>query len=154
MATTAGDRLFCDTNVLLSAIDRGRALHAQALHVLNVLPNQGVELCVSGQVVREFLAVCTRPVDANGFGLSPPAAADNIKAILERSTLLEENRNVAHHLLRISRTVECLGRQIHDANIVATMHEHGLTRLVTGNVSDFRRFADLEILGLARVTRF
>lgn len=154
MAMTAGDRLFCDTNVLLSAIDRGRVLHAQALHVLNVLPNQGVELCASGQVVREFLAVCTRPVDGNGLGLSPAAAVDNIEAILERSTLLEENRNVARHLLRISRRVECLGRQIHDANIVATMHEHGLTRLVTGNVSDFRRFANLQILDLARVTRF
>ena len=28
---TAGDRLFCDTNVLLSAVDRGRRLHMRRL---------------------------------------------------------------------------------------------------------------------------
>ena len=153
MATTAGDRLFCDTNVLLSAIDRGRVLHNQALHVLNVLPNQGLELCVSGQVVREFLAVCTRPVDANGLGLTPATAADNVEAILERSTVLDENRNVARRLLRLTRAVKCSGKRLHDANIVATMQEHGLTRLVTGNVSDFRRFGDLQLVALARVTQ-
>ena len=50
-AMTAGERLFCDTNVLVSAVDRRRKLHAQALHVLNALPNRGVTLCVSGQIV-------------------------------------------------------------------------------------------------------
>ncbi len=152
MATTVGERLFCDTNVLLSAIDRGRALHAQALHVLNVLPNQGIELCLSGQIVREFLAVCTRPVGANGLGLSPAAAVDNAESIIERGTVLDENRHVARRLLHLTRTVECSGKQLHDANIIATMQEHGLTRLVTGNVNDFRRFAGLQLVDLARVT--
>ena len=70
MAIRAGERLFCDTNVLLSAVDRRRALHARALRVLNELPNQGVELCVSGQVLRECLLVSTRPVERNGLGLT------------------------------------------------------------------------------------
>ena len=52
--------LFCDTNVFLSAVDRKRRLHAQALHVLNALPNRGVALCVSGQIVREFLGGSVR----------------------------------------------------------------------------------------------
>jgi predicted nucleic acid-binding protein len=34
------------------------------------------------------------------------------------------------------------GRQIHDANIVATMLAHEITRLATFNLADFRRFAD------------
>jgi predicted nucleic acid-binding protein len=33
------------------------------------------------------------------------------------------------------------GRQVHDANIVATMLAHGETRLLTSNRSDFKRFA-------------
>ena len=89
---TAGERLFCDTNVLLSAVDRKRKLHAQALHVLNMLPNRGVALHVSGQIVREFLVVCTRAVDANGLGLSRPEAVRNAEAVVGRSTVLEENR--------------------------------------------------------------
>jgi len=32
------------------------------------------------------------------------------------------------------------GKQVHDANLVATMLVHGVTRLLTFNVADFRRF--------------
>jgi predicted nucleic acid-binding protein len=33
------------------------------------------------------------------------------------------------------------GRQVPDTNIVATMLEHGIYRLLTFNAADFRRFA-------------
>ncbi len=148
---TAGERLFCDTNVLLSAVDRKRKLHAQALHVLNMLPNRGVALYISGQIVREFLVVCTRSVDANGLGLSRPEAVRNAEAIVGRSTVLEENRNVAVRLLEITRTTACTGKQLHDANVVATMQEHGLTRLVTADLSDFRRFGGIDLVDLAQL---
>jgi predicted nucleic acid-binding protein len=32
------------------------------------------------------------------------------------------------------------GRQVYDANIVATMLKHGIYRLLTFNAADFRRF--------------
>jgi predicted nucleic acid-binding protein len=35
------------------------------------------------------------------------------------------------------------GRQVHDTNIVATMLEHGIYRLLTFNAADFRRFAGI-----------
>ena len=41
-------------------------------------------------------------------------------------------------LLAAHRTT---GRQVHDANIVATMLEHGIRRLLTFNTADFLRFA-------------
>ena len=34
------------------------------------------------------------------------------------------------------------GKQVHDANIVATMRANGLKRLATFNVADFARFED------------
>ncbi len=41
------------------------------------------------------------------------------------------------------------GRQVHDANIVATMLAHGETRLLTANRSDFRRFEPrIELVGI------
>ena len=148
-----GERLFCDTNVLLSAVDRKRRLHAEAIHVLNELPNRGVALYVSGQIMREFLVVCTRNPDANGLGLSRPDAVRNAEAIVERSTMLDENRHVAVRLLDILRTTTCTGKQLHDANVVATMQEHGLTRLVTANLSDFRRFDGVDLVDLAECAR-
>jgi len=35
------------------------------------------------------------------------------------------------------------GRQVHDANIVATMQVYGITHLLTHNTDDFARFAHL-----------
>ena len=51
-----------------------------------------------------------------------------------------------------SVTTTCGGRQIHDANVVATMQEHRLTRLVTGNPGDFRRFEGIDLVDLAELS--
>ncbi len=147
----AGERLFCDTNVLLSAVDQRRPLHRHALHVLNDLPNRGVELCVSGQVLREFLVVSTRPVEANGLGMEPTAAVENVAAFLSRSTVLDETSDVSTSLARIVRTSGCSGTRIHDANIVATLLAHGLTHLVTSDRDDMRRFDGVVVLPLGDV---
>ena len=40
------------------------------------------------------------------------------------------------------RDVEVGGRQVHDANIVATMLAHGERRLLTLNARGFRRYGD------------
>ena len=52
-------------------------------------------------------------------------------------------------LIMLSRRYSFAGRQVHDANIVATMLAHGERRLLTFNIADFRRFARLiEVLVL------
>ena len=151
MATRAGERLFCDTNVLLSAVDRRRPLHSRAFRVLNEVPNQGVELCVSGQVLRECLVVSTRPVEANGLGLTLAAAVGNNRAFAERVTVLEETRGVASRLPQVAEAAGCSGKAIHDANIAATMLEHGVTRVVTANPQDLMRFDGVEVIPLSEV---
>ena len=148
MATTVAE-VFCDTNVLIDAVDRRRPLHPQALHVLDVLPNRGVGLCVSGQVLRELLVVSTRPRAANGLGLGRRQALDNARAIAGRCRVLDETRAVATRLLALVEAAGCSGKQVHDANIVATMLEHGVTALVTDNPADFRRYAGIELWDLA-----
>ena len=151
MATGAGERLFCDTNVLLSAVDRRRTLHSRAFRVLNEAPNRGVELCVSGQVLRECLVVSTRPVEANGLGLTLAAAVGNNQAFAERATVLEETRGVANRLPRVAEAAGCAGKAIHDANIAATMLEHGVTRVVTANPQDLMRFEGIDVVPLSDV---
>jgi predicted nucleic acid-binding protein len=53
----------------------------------------------------------------------------------------EERPSVLDRLLRLLTTHSSSGRQVHDANIVATMLEHSIRRLLTFNAADFRRFA-------------
>ncbi len=74
MATPVADRAVLDTNVLLAATDQARQEHEQAVAVINVWPASGLVLYTSGQILREYLAVATRPVDQNGLGMAQPDA--------------------------------------------------------------------------------
>jgi predicted nucleic acid-binding protein len=134
------DRVMVDTNVLLAATDEGRAEHHDALTILNDWPAGDTTLYVSGQILREYLAVATRPADRNGLGLKAPDALGNVAAIRERTTLLAEGVKVTERLLGLLADVECGGRQIHDANVIATMLVHGVGAVVTMNLDDFARF--------------
>jgi predicted nucleic acid-binding protein len=135
------DRVMLDTNVLLAATDEGRAEHGEALAILNVWAAGRTDLCMSGQVLREYLSVATRPTAQNGLGLDLPEALGNVRAIRARTTLLAEDAKVADRLLGLLADVECRGKQVHDANLVATMLVHGVGTIVTMNLADFARFA-------------
>jgi predicted nucleic acid-binding protein len=134
------DRIMVDTNVLLAATDEGRAEHHDALTILNVWPAGDTIVCVSGQILREYLAVATRPADRNGLALKTPDALRNVRAIRERATLLADGAKVTERLLGLLTDVECGGRQVHDANVIATMLAHGVGTVVTMNIDDFARF--------------
>jgi predicted nucleic acid-binding protein len=131
-----------DTNVFLSATDESRAEHRHALLVFNDLAGRGTTLYASGQVMREYLSVATRPTGSNGLGLKQADALANARAFRTRTTLLTEDSGVADRLLDLLDEIACGGKQVHDANIVATMLVHGIERLITINVADFTRFED------------
>ncbi len=137
---TAPDRVMLDTNVLIAATDEGRTEHHDALTVVNDWAAGHTELCTSGQILREYLTVATRPADKNGLGLNLRDALGNVSAIRERTTLLAEDTKVADRLLGLLADVECRGKQVHDANLVATMLVHGVRAVVTINLEDFARF--------------
>ena len=134
------DRVMIDTNVLLAATDKGRTEHDDALTILNEWPAGATTLCTSGQILREYLAVATRPAARNGLGLKSSDALGNVRAIRERTTILAEDAKVVERLLSLLADVECGGKQIHDANVVATMLVNGIGTIVTMNLDDFSRF--------------
>jgi predicted nucleic acid-binding protein len=134
------DRVMLDTSVFLAATDESRTEHRDALSLLNRWPDADTALCVSGQVLREYLAVATRPATSNGLGLKPAEAAGNVRAIRQQTALLTEDARVTERLLRLLDDTGFAGRQVHDANIVATMLVHGVGTVVTMNTADFQRF--------------
>ena len=143
MTTPAADRAFLDTDVLLAATDEAREDHERALAALDVWPASGLVLYTSGQVLREYLVVATRPVERNGLGMAQADAVANARALRERLTLLEEGTKVSDRLLHLLEQVECAGEQVHDANIIATVLVHGVDTVVTSNIGDFARFSAL-----------
>lgn len=140
MAPTVVDRAVLDTNVLVAATDEGRPEHRSAVEAITRWPAEGVVLYTSGQITREYLTVATRSVERNGLGLARSAAVANVRALRARLRLLTEDAKVADRLLRLLDEVDCTGKQVHDANIVATMLVHGLETVVTMNIGDFTRF--------------
>lgn len=134
------DRLVLDTNVLLAATDEARDEHAAALEALESWPLAGTVLYTSGQVLREYLAVATRPVALNGLGLTRVDAVANVEVLRERLRFLEEDQRVATRLAELVRESECAGKQVHDANVVATALVHGVAAIATLNVEGFARF--------------
>jgi predicted nucleic acid-binding protein len=149
MATPVADRAILDTNVLLAATDEAREDHEDAIAAINLWPASGVVLYTSGQILREYLAVATRPVDRNGLGMGQPDAVANVRALRTRLNLLAEDVKVSERLLELLETVECAGKQVHDANVVATMLVHGIDTVVTRNVDDFVRFGhQVHVVGL------
>ncbi len=150
----AGSHVFVDTNVLLTATTPARPLHRQARSVFEQWPLQGIQLFFSGQIVREYLVVATRPTPENGLGLTLHDGIANLEAFRRRCVLLDETRAVSETLVRLLAKVPCTGKQIHDANVVATAHHHGVPYIVTANAADFERFAaEVGIWALASLPR-
>ncbi|MGD2114097.1 MAG: PIN domain-containing protein [Acidobacteriota bacterium] len=132
-----------DTNVLLDATTPARALHGAARRVLDEWPNRGLQLCISGQILREYLVVATRDAEVNGLGLGVEDALANSAAFKGRCRFLSEDRDVAERLHGLLGELACSGKQIHDANLVATCLVHGVPAIVTANTGDFERFGSL-----------
>jgi predicted nucleic acid-binding protein len=149
MVTKVAERAVLDTNILLAATDEGRPEHPLALQALDRWPAAGVTLYSCGQILREYLSVATRPVQHNGLGLAQADALANARALCARLQVLDESAKVTHRLLGLMDGIACMGKQVHDANIVATMLTHGVHTLVTLNTDDFTRFAEhVTVIGL------
>ena len=78
-----------------------------------------------------------------GKPLALSEATTDTTAFIRRFTVLEDGPAVWDRLMELSRRYSFGGRQVHDANIVATMLAHGERRLLTFNEADFRRFTPL-----------
>jgi len=142
MATMNADPVFIDTNVLVAATIQAHPSHAVANALLARLATNNVAPCISPQVCREFPSVVTRgPVQGREF--STQEALDALAGCMAGCAVLDETEEVLHELLLLVARRGVRGKQVHDADVVATMMANRVTRLATLNLSDFRRYEDL-----------
>jgi predicted nucleic acid-binding protein len=134
--------MFIDTNVLVHASAPGAPNREKARAALVAHGTTGERLCISRQVLREFVAVITRP--QSWAQAKTPAEATSAAMVLAADfAVFEDGPAVWDELIELCRRFTFAGRQVHDANIVATMLAYGERRLLTSNGADFRRFAEL-----------
>lgn len=140
--------MFVDTNILVYATQVTSPQREAAREALQNHSNGGTRLRVSRQILREYLAVVTRP-QLFASPIPMVEALVDIERFAEAFEVLEDGPEVTARLLELCRSVAVAGRQVHDANIVATILAHGEARLLTVNESDFRRFVPtIEVIGL------
>jgi predicted nucleic acid-binding protein len=142
MTNGDGDRVFLDTNVLVYANAAEAPLHHVALRAIETRYDARVELWISRQVLREYLATFSRP---QRFLNPRPIATvvERVRFFQSRFRVAEDSPHVTERLLALMQQIAIGGKQVHDANIVATMQAYGIRHLLTHNTDDFIGFSHL-----------
>lgn len=135
-----------DSNVLLRRAQRQSPHHQAARSSINRLHALGVPLYITSQNIIEFWNVATRPLEANGLGLSPEIAWERIKPFERFFRLAPEVPDVFEEWKQVVREAGVSGKQVHDARLVAVMRVHQISHILTFNASDFTRYSGIEVV--------
>jgi predicted nucleic acid-binding protein len=135
---------FVDTNILLRFVTVSDADHVVVRSAIATLVSEGAEICFAPQNIVEFWSVFTRPKERRGgFGRSVREAHVETALIERRFSILSDVPSIHREWRRLVLSYGVSGVQVHDARIVAAMLVHGVTRIVTFNVADFRRYSEI-----------
>lgn len=136
------DLIWVDTCILVYANLKLSPFHQLAVERLKSYDEGGCELWISRQTLREYLSAMTKQ---NVLTASIPLSSliADVRYFASRFFVGEDGPQVTENLLNLIVQSPTGGKQIHDANIVATMLEYGARHLLTHNVKDFKRFSNV-----------
>src|SRR6266496_4209489 len=130
-----------DANLLLRNVQADHPMHLSAVEAIRRLSRRGDKPFLVPQNFYEFWNVATRPLEKNGLGWTPEEAEEEVKRLQTLFTVLYDSEAVYREWLRLVSVYSIRGVSVHDARLVAAMRIHGLTHILTFNVSDFTRYA-------------
>jgi predicted nucleic acid-binding protein len=144
-------KVLVDANVLLRLVQPSSPQHADAVSAIVLLRQSDGDLYLVPQVLYEYWVVATRPIAVNGLGLVPSDVDKLLFELLDRFTLLKDERGVFTRWHELVATHSIQGKLAHDARIAAAMFRHGLPNLLTFNKPDFERFTGIEVFTPAQI---
>lgn len=128
-------------NVMLRVVtDNDQSVVAKS--AVDYLSKNGFTLVIVPQCIYEFYVVATRPLANNGLGLTPGVMPVFMESILTLAELLPDTSDIYKHWQELVFTHSISGKPSHDARLVAAMKTHGITHLLTFNMTDFSRFSN------------
>ncbi len=142
----AADLYLIDSNVLIRWVQSSDPGFQAADAAMDRLMLSNAELCYTSQNLGEFWNALTRPVNRNGYGLSPMEANRCAISIESRLRLLPDTPAVHNEWRRLLVDYRVSGVQVHDARLVASMCVHSVRRILTFNAKDFARFDAIEAI--------
>jgi predicted nucleic acid-binding protein len=135
-----------DSNVLLRWVKPNHRDYPLIVSTTDAILRHDGVLCCTSQNVGEFWDACTRPVDRNGYGLSPQETDRLAKTFEEKLRLLPDSLVVHEEWRRLLVMHGVSGVQVHDARLVASMRVHGVKRILTFDDKDFARYTDIDTM--------
>jgi predicted nucleic acid-binding protein len=130
-----------DTSILGRLANAADHQHATALHAVLELHRRGETLHLAPQNLIEFRNVATRPAAANGLGLSSTEAEAKSAVFEAAFPVLAEDPAIFPRWKAIVSALGVVGKQVHDARLVAVCHVNIVTHLLTFNTGHFLRLA-------------
>ena len=140
-----------DTNLLLRFFDLADPQNAEIVRALDTVTKASEETFVCAQVLIEYWVVATRPREVNGLGLDVADADQNLNEIEALFLCLPEPPDIAKRWRKVVTQHSEIGKQAHDARLVALMLSHGISHILTLNPSDFARYPEITPLTPAEV---
>ena len=129
-----------DTNVLLRLPQVPHVKHTVAHDAVRLLLSQRQQLCLMPQNLYEYWVVATRPAAQNGLGMTVAEAAADVAHFRILFTVLDDTPAILPTWEQLVTQHQVLGKNAHDARLVAAMMVHGIGRILTFNTADFQRF--------------
>ncbi len=142
----AGTPYLVDSNILLRWVKPGHIDYSLVVYAIDAILRRGDVLCYTSQNVGEFWNTCTRPLDRNGYGLSPQDADRRAKFFEEKLRLFPDSLAIHAEWRCFLVKYGVSGVQVHDARLAAAMRVHGIKRILTFNDRDFARYPDIEAI--------
>ena len=138
------DKLFLDTNVLVYLVNEDAAFHEKAEEIFSEVIKEH-ELQISRQVLREYAVVVSRLRDVTKPA-EPIELFEDLRKWESLFSVADETASVTENLCTLIEKYSLKGKRIHDSNIVATMMNQDIKKLLTWNISDFKNFEEVELI--------
>jgi predicted nucleic acid-binding protein len=142
----AGAPYLVDSNILLRWVKPDHGDYALVVSAIDAILQRGDVLCYTSQNVGEFWDGCTRPVESNGYGLTPQEADRRAKLLEDKLGLLPDSLTVHQVWRKLLVAHGVTGVQAHDARLAAAMRVHGVRLILTFNDRDFARYSGIEAI--------
>lgn len=135
-----------DSNILVYSVQPQSPFYQDATDAVIELRRQGEVLCVIPQNLIEFWVVATRPINVNGLGMNIAQAHNELTRLKGLFQLLPDKAAIFPEWERLVVQQAVMGKATHDTRIVAAMNVHGVTKILTENKDDFKRFQNITAL--------
>lgn len=135
-----------DSNVLLRLSQPNNQHHKSARQAIINIRLSREQISIVPQNLIEFWAVATRPVQHNGLGLDIAKTQFEIRKFKRLFKFESDGPEVYSRWEYLVGKYRVLGKNVHDAKLVAAMLEHGISHLLTFNFKDFKRYSEITVV--------